>query len=76
MHSSNVGTIGDSPCLGNVCRTPADLGNLVGFCNQTFLQYGCKKGIYLILRMYAGFLLQIWENLVGVWQSCILGKLG
>ena len=26
MHSSNVGTIGDSPYLGDVCRTPADLG--------------------------------------------------
>ena len=48
----------------------------LGFCNQTFLQYGCKKGIYLIPGMYAGLLLQIWKNLVGVWQSCILGKLG
>ena len=40
-----MGTIGDSPCLGDVCGTPsADLGkSRLGFYNQTFLQYGCKR---------------------------------
>ena len=43
-----------------------------GFFNQAFLQYGCGRVFYLIPGMYAGLVLQIWENLVGVWQSCIL----
>ena len=44
MHSSNVGTIGDSPKLGDVCRTPsADLGKSCrGFAIKHFSNMGVK----------------------------------
>ena len=72
-----MGTIGDSPCLGDVCRTPsADLGkSRWGFAIKHSSNMGVK-GHLPHSGMYAGLLLQIWENLIGVWQSCILGNLG
>ena len=77
MHSSNVGTTGDSPYLGDVCRTPsADLGkSRWGFAIKHSSNMGVK-GYLSHSGMYAGLLLQIWENLVGVWRSCILINLG
>ena len=71
-----MGTIGVSPCLGDVCRTPADLGkSRQGFAIKHSSNMGVK-GHLPHLGMYAGLLLQIWENLIGVWQSCILINLG
>ena len=72
-----MGTIGDSPCLGDVCRTPsADLGkSRRGFAIKHSSNMGVK-GHLPHSGMYAELLLQIWENLVGVWQSCILINLG
>ena len=45
MHSSNVGTIGDSPYLGDVCRTPsADLGkSRRGFAIKHSSNMGVKR---------------------------------
>ena len=72
-----MGTIGDSPYLGNVCRTPsADLGkSRRGFAIKHSSNMGVK-GHLPHSGMYAELLLQIWENIVGVWRLCILINLG
>ena len=72
-----MGTIGDSPSLGDVCRTPsADLGKShQGFAIKHSSNMGVK-GHLPHSGMYAELLLQIWKNLIGVWQSCILINLG
>ena len=50
----------------------ADLGkSRWGFAIKHSSSMGVK-GYLSHSGMYAGLLLQIWENLVGVWQSCIL----
>ena len=76
-HSSNMGVKGHLPHSGDVCwAPPADLGkSRWGFAIKHSSNMGVKGHL-----PHSGdvcwLLLQIWENLIGVWQSCILGNLG